>query len=317
MKCIIFGTGSIGKRHIKNLIKILGGSIDIIAYKTTKEDIEILEELGVRPFYNIKDAFAEKPDFAIIANPTSMHVEYSMKAAEHGCDLFIEKPVSDSMKGIEKLRQVVKKKNLITFVPYVLRFSKPLMEIKKVIDSRRMGKVLSAEVHVGSNLAERHKDWDYRTSYAANKSLGGGVSLDMSHEVDYARWLFGELEIEDAFVGKKSDLDMDADDTCDIKAKTKDGAKINIHMDYIESPPRRYCRIECEKGPIIWDRDSSKVKAGKETIDVSEDYNEMFMREMEHFLGCVKNRKETLIPLEDGIRTLQLVLKAREISGWK
>jgi predicted dehydrogenase len=325
LRCIVFGTGSIGKRLIKNLRAILGDKIDIIAYKTSDRDSKILEnELGVRLFYDLDEAFAEKPDFAIIANPTSMHVEYAIKAAEHGCDLFMEKPVSDRMKGIEKLENIVKKKKLITFVAYCLRFSEPFMEIKKILDSKKFGKVISAEVHVGANLAERHKDWDYRQSYSARRELGGGVLLDLSHEIDYARWFFGELELKEASVSKESDFEMDVEDTADLKTVAeKGGAEIDIHIDWIESPARRYCRIMCEKGEISWDKDSNKVivkpnTGRKQEIDNSdEDYDDKFKNELCHFIDCVKKRKQTMIPLEDGIKTLQLVINAKKMAGWK
>ena len=324
MRCIVFGTGSIGKRLIRNLRAILGDRIDIIAYKTTDRDADILEnELGANLFYDLDEAFAQKPDFAIISNPTSMHIEYAIKAAEHCCDLFIEKPVSDSMKDIEKLEKIVKKKKLITFVAYCLRFSEPFMEVKRILDSKRLGKVISAEVHVGANLAERHNDWDYRRSYSARKELGGGVLLDLSHEIDYARWFFGELELKKASVSKESDFEMDVEDTADLKTTSEQGAEINIHIDWVESPARRYCRIICKKGEISWDKDSNKVivrqKQGrKQEIDNSkEDYDDKFRNELGHFIDCIKKRKQTMIPLEDGIKTLQLVINAKKMAGWK
>lgn len=324
LKCIIFGTGSIGKRLIRNLRAILGDRIDIIAYKTTDKDADILEnELGVRLFYDIDEAFAEKPDFAIISNPTSMHAEFAIKAAEHCCDLFIEKPVSDSMKDIDKLQKIVKKKKLITFVAYCLRFSKPFMEIKKILDSKKLGKVISAEIHCGSYLPDWHPEEDYRKSCSAKKALGGGVLLDLSHEIDYAEWLFGNLKVSRAKVRKTSGLEIETEDTADIRTVSDKGAKVNIHVDYIERPAKRFCWINCGKGELYWDNHKNSIeitdrKTGrKKSIDVKEDWSIMYKREIEHFLDCIKKKKQTMIRLENGIKTLQIVIKAKKIAGWK
>ncbi|MFC1801736.1 Gfo/Idh/MocA family protein [Nanoarchaeota archaeon] len=322
LTCIVIGIGSIGKRHIRNLRDILGDDINIVAYKISRKGVGILEkELGIKVFFDIDEAFAQKPDFAVIANPTSLHVEYAIKAAEYGCHLFIEKPISDRMNNIEKLRELVKKRKLITFIPYCLRFSRPILEMKKIMDAGKLGDAISVEVHVGTYLPDWHPKEDYRQRYSAKKALGGGVLLDLSHEIDYARWLFGELRIISAFVGKKSSLEIETEDTADITAESDNGVKVKLHLNYIEKPPKRFCKIVCENGEIYWDNNTKKIEITdnktrkKEVIDVEEDDNSMYIREMEHFLGCIKNKNETMIPLDDGINTLSFILGAKEISA--
>lgn len=148
MKFLVTGLGSIGQRHVRNLRALLGDGIDIIAYRSRGLDLIIKEdmtaEFGIPPeqrysiktFTELNMALAEKPDAVLVANPTSLHISTALAAAEHGCHLFIEKPLSNSLDGVSRLLDVVDRENLIVLVGYQLRFHPALKLISQMLQKR-------------------------------------------------------------------------------------------------------------------------------------------------------------------------------------
>jgi len=203
MKFLITGLGSIGQRHVRNLRQILGSKAEIGAYRVRKRDIVIDPSLtaktgqapeayyGLRTFSSLEEALADRPDVVFITNPIAVHMETALAAARQGCHLFIEKPLSDRWEGIEELLHLVRQKNLVTCVAYNLRFHPGLKLVRKALQENRIGRICSAQIQVGEYLPGMHPYEDYRDNHAARRKEGGGVILCLSHEIDYALWLFG------------------------------------------------------------------------------------------------------------------------------
>ena len=322
MRFLIAGYGSIGKRHVKNLIAL--GQTDLVFYRSHKSTLEddLIEGFPVET--DLQSALDHDPDAVIISNPTALHMDVALPAAKNGCDIFIEKPLSDSMEKVEDLRAMVNNKCVQVLIGFQFRFHPNLIDIKKMLEHGMIGKVLSVRSHWGEFLPDWHPWEDYRDSYSARKDLGGGVVLTLCHPIDYVRWLFGEVIDQDqwSLVGYESELDIDVEDTAEIGLRTKKGAIISIHLDFNQKPPSHRMEIIGTGGTIRWDYYQSEIKyivAGQQqgvsdwkTVCAYPGFarNDLFVREMDHFLDVVQRKKEPVCDLDDGIKVLEISLRA-------
>ena len=319
---LIVGYGSIGKRHLENFLQFK--DIRLTVY-TKRNDLQLLKKKGIKVSNSLTECLKENPDVGVIANETSLHIPIAIKLAKEGLDLFLEKPLSNSLKDIEKLRAIVKKNKLITQMGCNLRFHPCIKKIKNLIEQQKIGKIISAQVQCCSYLPDYHRWEDYRKSYAARKDLGGGVILTQIHEIDYMYWFFQEVENVISMSGKFSDLDVTAEDYAPSLLKFKNKIIGELHLDYFQRPEFRSCKIRGTKGEIYWDsvdncvdvfnmnkkRWETKFDSGfSNNLDTYSSYVE----ELKHFLKCVKRRKETINDLEQGVTTLKIALAIKKAS---
>ena len=319
---LIVGYGSIGKRHLKNFLQFK--DIQLIVY-TKRNDLQLLKKEGVKVSNSLTECLKENPDVGVIANETSLHIPIAIKLAKSGLDLFLEKPLSNSLKDVGKLHAIVKKKKLITQMGCNLRFHPCIKKIKSLIEQEKIGKIISAQVQNCSYLPDFHPWEDYKKSYAARKDLGGGVILTQIHEIDYMYWFFQEVENVVSMSGKFSELDITTEDYVSSLLKFKNKVIGELHMDYFQRPNFRSCKIRGTKGEIYWNSDNNYVnifnmnKERWETkldngISHNRDIDSSYVEELKHFLKCVKHRKETNNDLKQGITTLKIALAIKKAS---
>ena len=320
---LIVGYGSIGKKHLENFLQFK--DIQLTVY-TKRNDLQLLKENGIKISDSLTECLKENPDVGVITNETSLHIPIAIKLAKEGLDLFLEKPLSNSLKDVEKLRAIVKKKKLITQMGCNLRFHPCIKKIKSLIEHQKIGRIISAQVQNYSYLPDSHRWEDYRKSYAARKDLGGGVILTNAiHEIDYLYWFFQEVENVISISGKFSDLDIKAEDYVSGLLKFKNKIIGELHTDYFQRPDFRSCKIRGTKGEIYWNSDDNCVniyninkKKWETKFDNGFSHNldtySSYVEELKHFLKCVKHRKETINDLEQGVRTLKIALAIKKAS---
>lgn len=313
MKILIAGLGSIGKRHIKNLLKL--GVKDIILYRHSgARDAEF----DFPVFDDLDKALEEKPDVVFITNPTSLHMSVAIASARAGAHLFIEKPISYNIDGIEELLKIVKENGIVSFVAYQYRFHPALQKIKELINEGKLGKLIFGRVEVGQYLPDWHPDEDYRKGYSAKTNMGGGAILTLIHEIDYLTWMLGEPKSVSAVTGHFSSLEIDTEDLAELSIRYDNGALGQCHIDYIQKAPSRWLKIVGEKGEVYWDYFKNKVKFfdGKNWNILYEednfDKNNMFLLEVKHFLACLDGQKNPVVNIESDLKIFKLALAAKE-----
>jgi predicted dehydrogenase len=319
LKVLVVGYGSIGKRHVNNLMRIKNMEILIC---TRNKGANQLKKYGIKIFKSFTESLREGPDIGIICNETSLHVKTAIKLAQHNCHLFIEKPLSDSLKNTKILLSLIKSKKLITLIGCNMRFHKCIKEIKKIIESKSLGRIISVRVENGSYLPDWHPWEDYRISYASRKELGGGVVLTSIHEIDYLYWFFGKVNEVSSFTGRFSNLELSVEDLSAILLRFKKNIVAEVHLDYFQQPESRNCKIIGTKGLVYWDSDTNEVRQYNNlkkkwtTKFKYKNYerNEMFVDELKHFIDCVKNKKTTINPIEDALKTLDIALAIKKSS---
>ena len=297
MLFLVVGCGSIGKRHIRNLKALKAGNI--IAQDISPEQLsEVKQKYGVEVYENVDDALSQKPDIVFICTPTSLHIAPALAAARRGCHLFIEKPISHSLEGVNELIEIVSQKGLVTLVGCNMRFHPAIILMKELLDKESIGKVICARLQSGEYLPGRHPWEDYRQGYGANEDLGGGVILDSIHEIDYITWYLGDVSQVFCFSGKLSSLEIDTEDTAEILLQFRSGAIAEVHVDYIQRSYGRSCQVIGEEGTILWDINERQVELySAETGEwktfpqaVDYDMNEMYIEELKHFLQCIEGK---------------------------
>lgn len=319
LKVLVIGYGSIGRRHIDNLSSF--PNMELIVCTNRGYD-NFLKKRRCVVYNSLEKCISQKPTIAIISNITSLHTETAIKLANADINLFIEKPLSHSMLSVKSLANVVRIKRLVTLMGCNLRFHPCIKKIKELIDGGDIGRVISVRAENGSYLPQWHPYEDYKQSYAAKKEWGGGVALTSIHEIDYLYWFFGNMEEIFSITGKFSDLTLSADDLSVMLMRFKNGVIAEIHLDYFQRPDYRGCKIIGTKGSIYWDSNTNAVrlydvkkKKWIEKLKLKDyDNNLTYIEEMRHLINCVNKKKKTINTIHDGIKTLQIVLAAKQAS---
>ena len=316
---LVVGGGSIGQRHTQNLQQ-LGVDVAVVD-PATEVRKELASDLGVTTFAEVSVGIdAENPDIVVVCTPNRFHVPNAIEAARAGCDLFIEKPLSHEMAGVAELETVVAEQELRSLVGCNLRFHPKIKKIRELLQDDVVGSIVAARIEGGSYLPEWFPESDYRQSYSAREDLGGGVILDYIHEINYARWFFGEFETVSAMAGQQSQLDIETNDIAGILARTSEGTICEFHLDYVQREYSRSCHIIGEEGTIRWSWPDEQVEwyvADEDTwysFDRPDEWstNEMYLDEMEHFLSCVRADEQTTCPISCGRNDLAVALAARQ-----
>jgi predicted dehydrogenase len=333
-KVLIVGLGGVGQRHVRNLRTLLGDQVKFIAYRVRRLPQVITPLLRVEPDSNVEKAFdievfndlelalRQKPAMTFVCNPSSLHIQVALAAARAGSHVFLEKPLSDTLKDVGELHRELQSRNLIGFVGYQMRFHPCLKQVRQLLATSAVGQIIAVRAQVAEYLPGWHPYEDYRQSYAARRDLGGGVILTQIHELDYLYWMFGLPQRIFALGGHLSRLDVDVEDTASILMDYRiDGRKVpvHVHADYLQRPGARTLEIIGDTGKILVDLralvvtafDEQGQSAGAWKYDTFE-RNELFLDELRHFLACIEGGETPSVTIRDGARSLQMALAARQ-----
>jgi YrbI family 3-deoxy-D-manno-octulosonate 8-phosphate phosphatase len=315
MKFLIAGLGSIGRRHLRNLLKL--DERDIVLFRTFKSTLPD-EELRSFPVEtNINDALAHRPDAVIISNPTAHHMDVAIPAAEAGCHLLIEKPISHNFEKLDHLKAALQKGCSQVLVGYNFRFHPHFQETKILLAKGTIGRPLSVQAHYGDYLPQWHPWEDYRQGYSARVELGGGVSWTLCHPLDYLMWFLGQAETLWKVTDKVSDLEILVEDIAEYGLRFEKGAIGSVQMNYYQQPPAHYFEIIGTEGTIKWDHNDNILRIYRssdncwETISppIGFERNDMFLSEMKHFVDVVYGKAKPSCSLFDGECVLNLILQ--------
>ena len=314
MKFLIAGFGSIGRRHFRNLMAL--GERDIVFLRSKQSTLSDDEIAAFPVETDIQIALGHKPDAVIISNPTSLHLDIAIPAAEQGCHLFIEKPISHSLARVGELKICIGAGGGKVFTAFQFRFHPGLKKIKELLNIRAIGRPLSARVHWGEYLPDWHPWEDYRQGYSARADLGGGVVLTLCHPLDYLRWFFGDVESLWAFTSSNGDLDLEVEAIAEIGLRFENGLIGSVHLDYVQQPPMHQLEIICTGGTIRWDNQNGAVEVFSaqskdwNNFPLPDDFerNDLFIAEMSHFLDVIRENADPICTLDDGIWSLELAL---------
>ena len=305
IKIIFVGLGSIGQRHLKNLIKLLdseGKLYNIEALRNTTKPLPKEVENVLSKQYTKMDELPNDYDIAFITNPTFLHYQSLREIAIKTKNIFVEKPVFENSKYNIQLLQL--KKDTICYIACPLRYTQVIQYLKTFLDGK---KVYSVRAICSTYLPEWRPNVDYRTTYSAKKEQGGGVSIDLIHEWDYLCYLFGFPEKVFNIAGKYSDLEISSDDLSVYIGQYPDKI-ITLHLDYFGRKARREIEIYLENDVIVGDLVANQIRILKEdkVIQFDGERDTFQMAELKYFMDIIEGRKENHNDLMTAIKVLEI-----------
>jgi predicted dehydrogenase len=319
-RILIVGLGSIGKRH-KELVHQLFPNAAVEVLRLREKTIPV--DSGSEFLTTIQDAKEFSPEIAVLCTPSTTHISLALDLAKGEAHLLIEKPISQSSEGVLELIEECAKKGIALMVGYNLRYLKSLQEFRRHVSEGLIGKPLSVRCEVGQHLPNWRPNEDYRKSVSARSELGGGVMLELSHEIDYLRWIFGEVDWVRATLLRQSELEIDVEDTVHLTIgfeKSIYGKQLiaNLNMDFIRHDTTRSCTVIGDRGSLRWDGilgEVSVIQAGEQiwkTLFVNDNgIEETYILEWQEFIEAIKEKRSPAVTGEDGLRVVEIIEAAR------
>ena len=304
MRVLIIGLGSIGRKHVK-VLKEISPDVEIFALRSTK---------SVEPEDKITNVFtyAEIPsdvDFFLVANPTIFHKETIRKLLAYNKPLFIEKPVLHELddEAYDMLNEI-RNKRLFTYAGCPMRFHPCIEYLKEHLETNKP-RINEATIYCGSFLPDWRPGRDFRDVYSARPELGGGVHLDLIHEIDYTYFLFGKPGNVRSELRSTSTLHIPAIDYAHYSLEYPDFSA-SITLNYFRPTPKRNIEVVFEN--TLWNVDllASTIKDEKNNVVFTKpvDQHYLLKKQMIVFLETLKEGKSSPNSFEESIEVLKICL---------
>jgi predicted dehydrogenase len=317
----VVGMGSIAKRHLSNLRQLHPSAV-IYSVSASGSNNTLLE--NVDSVVSLEELIAIVPDYVIVASPASSHADIAQKLLANNISVLIEKPLADNSPACFALQRFCKKQpEKKVAVGYCLRFLPSAVVVKNYLDQGLLGEIYNIQVNVGQYLPDWRPDINYKESVSANKALGGGVLLELSHELDYLQWLLGDLHLLHSWLRMSDELDLKVEDIANLVLLSKNNVYVTVHLDFIQKSTQRICEIVGQHGRLVWDLVENTVTLydalGKNTLysDPLYDKNDMYLALLKEFENLHHGGGHKLSTLTSATRIVQLVDKAKSLNQWR
>lgn len=314
MKLLVVGTGSIGKRHIKNLLD-LGSEVLSFSYQSNAQELDP----RVTRVSQLDVFLKSDIDAVVIANRTDQHIDVALQAARAGKHLFLEKPMGASMAGVNELVATVQQNGLVVEAGFMLHSHPNLLWIREQLAQGLLGEIWHMRAAVGQWLPDWRPGTDHRQGYGAFKALGGGVTFDLIHELDLVQWLLGPVADVTAMMRTVSVLEIETEAVAQINLQLASGVLAQVHLDYLRPGYGREMEIVGRQGVLRWDyvqgvvtlEDAGQVPRVVHRVPVGFVRNQLFLDHMRHFLQRLCSPTLTaLSPIEEAVAVLRVALAA-------
>lgn len=304
MNILIVGLGSIAQKHI-NALQDIDFTFNLVALRSSKytPDVE-----GVTNIYSW-DEIPANISFAIIANPTDQHQRAIRNCIERNIPLFIEKPMSHQLSGLAELAEKINDKNISTYIACNLRFLTVLKFLKKHVADKHINEV---SVYCGSSLPSWRPDTDFKRSYSADEKRGGGVHLDLFHELDYICWLFGMPLSSKGITRNVSHLGINAADFAHYLLFYQNFTA-TVTLNYYRSDPKRIIEIVFKDTTWVIDLLKNNITDSTGMVifeDTSSYIKDTYLLQMRYFIDCLTYKKH----MENNFNTSFEILKIALIN---
>jgi predicted dehydrogenase len=318
---LIVGSGSVGKRHARNL-SALGCRISCVDPRDDRRQELNKETPVVACFDELETALVTRCDYdgVVIGSPPCAHLNQCLKALENNIPVLLEKPVSSDLESSRRLRTVVRTTNVPLLLGYTWRWWPPLLRVRELLANNTIGNLRHVQFHISAHLADWHPWEPYQDFFMSSRSLGGGALLDESHWIDLAVWLFGMPNTLISRVEKLSDLEIDTDDNVDMFLAYPGNLRVSLHLDIFGRPHEKFIRFIGERGTILWTADPNRITIGRgasgwqEVESFSCERNDMFIAVAKEFVAVIDGQRDLSCNIDDGVHVLEIVAAARASS---
>lgn len=309
---LVVGLGSIALRHRKN-IKLLYPNSTVYALSSSGRTITTQPEYCDEVLADLESFDLSVIDLAIIASPATFHAKHTLMMLESFVPTLVEKPLSESVVDALRIIEITKEASKKVAVGYCLRFLPSFQCFRKLLQANKVGEIQSVFIEVGQYLPDWRSDKNYKNSVSASKVLGGGALLELSHEIDYAFNLFGKLDLQYGCLQASSELGLDVEDCVDLVATTKHHVPVNMHLDFLQKKPSRFCKVIGSKGVMQLDFINNEVTFTDSQLteklfsEPSWDKNLMYVNMLKQFLFLDNVVDSPLANIEDSAQVVQFI----------
>lgn len=324
---VVVGGGSVGQRHCSVVREILPSAQIILVSSSGRTSPDA--DACVTRFEDLSEFDGFVPQIAIITSSTDRHMGDAIEMAKMGAHLLIEKPLCLDGTRFEELAELRDQRKLTMCVGYNLRYVPSIRALKEMVASRELGRLLHIKVDVGQYLPDWSPGVSYTESVSASSHRGGGVLLELSHELDYLQWIFGPMMVKHASLYHKSDLDIDVEDLAIFELMFFDARRgtpipVSVTMDFCRRSCHRTCTVFGENGTAEWDGVNQVLHHYNGDTQASEMRvvhmdgvrNESYKRQFAAFLKSIRLGLTVGCSIEDGLSTVNLINTIRASSGF-
>lgn len=312
MRFLVIGFGSIGKRHASNLLAA-GCQVVLLRHANVQQK----NSLGLPEYYSFDELIVSEKtiDGAIICSPTAFHQGDAAKLIARGIPFLLEKPPAQDLPETQRLKHLLDKNSFTKYdIAFNMRYFPVLRFIKEYLP--KLGKIYSAKIWSAHYLPYWRNNIDYRQSSSAHKDLGGGVHIEMVHEIDYLIWFFGLPLKVFGYVNRISNLDISTEDICSAILEYETGAVVELHLDYLSRKRLRGCQVIAENGTLEWSMEDNQVNffgkdnsAAREvfSLPINYDFNDTYKLELNNFIEIIEGTKNTMVDIKAAINIMKVV----------
>lgn len=301
MNILIIGLGSIGLKHVTAILEVLTPPFRLFALRSNAQ-CNTIE--GVQNVFNL-DEITESLDFVIISNPTNLHITAIEQCAYLKVPLFIEKPVCRTLSEATNILGLLKE--VPTYVACNLRFHPAILFLRaNLFGNKRINEV---NVYCGSYLPDWRIDKEFRKIYSVDPKLGGGVHLDLIHEIDYCCWLFGFPNSSDMLKRSVSSIGIEAVDYANCRLIYSEFTT-NIILNYYRRDAKRSIEIVFDDDTWTIDLIDCTIKNNIGNVVFSEEHAifQTYTEQMRYFIKSIANKEKLMNGIDEAVETLKIVL---------
>lgn len=323
-RVLVVGHGSIGKRHLRIARQTLpAANICVLRHQGCPE----VPEFADACFSTLEAVCEFAPQIAVIANPSPYHLAIARQLIDIGCHLLIEKPIASNSDDLEDCLALARSNNLLVQVGYNLHFLPSLAYFRQLAQANIVGSPLSIRCEIGQYLPSWRPGSDYRQGVSARVELGGGVLLELSHEIDYLRWIFGEVAWVSAWTGHLSALEINVEDCAYLilgfaQSSVRAAPVARLDMDFIRHDTTRTCLLIGENGSLRWDGVQGVVEQflpeignWQTVFSHKNGRDDSYLAQWSKFLECVAQDRRPDCSGEDGLAVVKIIEAAKRSSA--
>jgi predicted dehydrogenase len=317
MRILFIGIGSIARRHCLNLIKLVP-DIQLVFYKRNDIEHQFAKDVSAEIIDSL-DLINDSLDAVFLCSPAKFRIDVYERIFRYNIPLYVEKPIASSVDDLQIINSLIEKNkyDAPSQVGFNLRYLPVINKVHNIINSKKLGNICRAVFEVGQYLPDWRKNVDYRTVYSSHEKSGGGVVLDLIHEVDLAYYFFGNFSDAVVVSNKFSHLEIDSVDTAAIILSRKTNPIATINMDYVAREKIRFFRIIGDKGTLFCDLANKKlnIEGSENYIDQSindADYNfdTSYISAIKIFIESIKKENPLIYPIKNSLNMHNLILEA-------
>ena len=333
----VIGAGGIAdRRTIPGMMLAKNAELAAVMEINMELAEKIRSKYNAKSAYDSVDALLSDPEIkaVYIASPVICHKEQAIKTARAKKHVLIEKPIALTSGEGEKVLEVCRKEGILAASGFMMRFHAYHIKMKEIIESGRLGRVISGRAQLTCWYPDIPGSWRQRKN-----TSGGGALMDMGvHCIDLLQYITGgKARKVAAFTGTKT-FNYEVEDSASVMFETDNGVYCYVDTNFNIPDAAAKCRLEIygTRGSMLAEGTIGQVEGGKLDVALSDDslgynagqdrvdvapvdirveFGNMYTKEIESFSNSILEGDKIQIPVEDALQVQRVVEAAYESSA--